>query len=87
MQQHLIQPVCIKKPQVDVVQALIRDRVAIASSAETGRDLEHCVLLSRKFDEFRTVRLNSLCIMERVSHQCVCVHVCVSMCVCVCGGV
>jgi hypothetical protein len=40
--------------KVDVVQALIRDRVAIASSAETGRDLEHCVLLSRKFEEFRT---------------------------------
>ncbi|CAI8040975.1 Spectrin alpha chain, non-erythrocytic 1 [Geodia barretti] len=40
--------------KVDVVQALIRDRVAVASSAETGRDLEHCVLLSRKFDEFRT---------------------------------
>ena len=39
-----------------MVQALIRDRVAVASSAETGRDLEHCVLLSRKFDEFRTVR-------------------------------
>ena len=41
--------------QVDVVQALIRDRVAVASSQETGRDLEHCVVLIRKFDDFQKV--------------------------------
>ena len=40
-----------------MVEALIRDRVAIASSAETGRDLEHCILLSRKFEEFKTVSI------------------------------
>ena len=41
--------------QVDIVQALIRDRVAVASSQETGRDLEHCVVLIRKFDDFQKV--------------------------------
>ena len=41
--------------QVDVVQALIQDRVAVASSQETGRDLEHCVVLIRKFDDFEKV--------------------------------
>ena len=40
---------------MDVVQALIRDRVAVASSQETGRDLEHCVVLIRKFDDFQKV--------------------------------
>ena len=41
--------------QVDVVQALLRDRVAVASSQETGRDMEHYVVLIRKFDDFRKV--------------------------------
>ena len=40
---------------MDVVQALIRDRVAVASSQETGCDLEHCVVLIRKFDDFQKV--------------------------------
>jgi spectrin beta len=40
--------------KVDMVQAVIRDRTAVAHSPEVGRDLEHCLLLTRKFDEFRT---------------------------------
>lgn len=42
--------------KVDGVQSLIRDRVAVAGSQETGRDLEHCKVLMRKFDDFQTVR-------------------------------
>ena len=41
--------------KVDGVQSLIRDRVAVASSHETGRDLEHCKVLMRKFDDFEKV--------------------------------
>lgn len=41
--------------KVDGVQSLIRDRVAVATSQETGRDLEHCQVLIRKFDDFRKV--------------------------------
>ena len=61
--------------QVDVVQALIRDRVAIVNSPETGRDLEHCLLLIRKFEEFRTVSMRVLCNEYDVT--------CCTMCVCV----
>ena len=42
-------------PQVDVVQAVIRDRTAVASSQETGRDLEHCQVLMKKFEDFQKV--------------------------------
>ena len=42
--------------KVDAVQTLIRDRVAVASSQETGRDLEHCQVLTKKFDDFQKVR-------------------------------
>ena len=41
--------------EVDGVQSLIRDRVAVASSKESGRDLEHCKVLMRKFDDFQKV--------------------------------
>ena len=41
--------------KVDGVQSLVRDRVAVASSQETGRDLEHCQVLMRKFDDFQKV--------------------------------
>ncbi len=41
--------------KIDGVQSLIRDRVAVATSHETGRDLEHCQVLIRKFDDFRKV--------------------------------
>ena len=41
--------------KVDGVQSLIRDRVAVACSQETGRDLEHCQVLMKKFDEFEKV--------------------------------
>ena len=52
--------------QVDAVQALIRDRVAVANSQEAGRDLEHCVLLSRKFDEFQTVCVLKECLTTNI---------------------
>ena len=42
--------------KVDAVQTLVRDRMAVASSQETGRDLEHCQVLIKKFDEFKKVR-------------------------------
>ena len=42
--------------KVDGVQVLVRDRVAVASSQETGRDLEHCQVLMKKFDDFQKVR-------------------------------
>ena len=42
--------------KVDGVLSLIRDRVAVASSQETGRDLEHCKVLMRKFEDFNKVR-------------------------------
>lgn len=45
--------------KVDGVQSLIRDRVAVASSQETGRDLEHCKVLMRKFDDFEKVRVRN----------------------------
>ncbi len=45
--------------KIDGVQSLIRDRVAVATSHETGRDLEHCQVLIRKFDDFRKVSNNS----------------------------
>ena len=41
--------------KVDAVQTLVRDRMAVASSQETGRDLEHCQVLIKKFDEFKKV--------------------------------
>ena len=41
--------------KVDAVQSFIRDRVAVASSRETGRDLEHCQVLMKKFDDFQKV--------------------------------
>ena len=43
--------------KVDGVQSLVRDRVAVATSHETGRDLEHCQVLMRKFDDFQKVRI------------------------------
>jgi len=43
--------------KVDGVQVLVRDRVAVASSQETGRDLEHCQVLMKKFDDFQKVRI------------------------------
>ena len=45
--------------KVDGVQSLIRDRLAVASSRETGRDLEHCKVLIRKFNDFDKVKRNS----------------------------
>lgn len=42
--------------KVDGVQTLIHDCVVVASSQETGRDLEHCQVLIKKFDEFEKVR-------------------------------
>ena len=39
--------------KVDGVQALVRDRLAVAGSQETGRDLEHCQVLMKKFEEFQ----------------------------------
>ena len=51
--------------KVDGVQVLVRDRVAVASSQETGRDLEHCQVLMKKFDDFQKVRMiNCLCLGE-----------------------
>ena len=44
--------------KVDAVQTLVRDRMAVACSQETGRDLEHCQVLVKKFDEFKKVNLN-----------------------------
>ena len=41
--------------KVDGVQSLVRDCVAVANSQETGRDLEHCQVLMRKFDDFQKV--------------------------------
>ena len=41
--------------KVDGINSLVRDRVAVASSQETGRDLEHCQVLMRKFDDFQKV--------------------------------
>lgn len=41
--------------KVDGVLSLIRDHVAVASSHETGRDLEHCKILIKKFDDFEKV--------------------------------
>ncbi|XP_065894234.1 spectrin beta chain, non-erythrocytic 1-like isoform X3 [Dysidea avara] len=38
--------------QVDTVHAMITDREAVASSKETGRDLEHCKTLMRRFSDF-----------------------------------
>ena len=46
--------------KVDGVQSLVRDRVAVASSQETGRDLEHCQVLMRKFDDFQKVQTQLL---------------------------
>lgn len=42
--------------QVDAVHVLIRDRTAVASSQETGRDLEHCQVLMKKFADFQKVQ-------------------------------
>ncbi len=42
--------------KVDAVQVLVRDRTAVASSQETGRDLEHCQVLMKKFADFQQVR-------------------------------
>ena len=47
--------------KVDGVQSLVRDRVAVASSQETGRDLEHCQVLMRKFDDFQKVCIILFC--------------------------
>ncbi len=41
--------------KVDAVQVLVRDRTAVASSQETGRDLEHCHVLMKKFADFQKV--------------------------------
>ena len=38
--------------EADEVAAWITDKVAIASSEEAGKDLEHVELLQKKFDEF-----------------------------------
>ena len=38
--------------EADEVAAWITDRVAIASSDESGKDIEHVELLQKKFDEF-----------------------------------
>ena len=43
--------------EADEVAAWITDRVAIASSEEAGKDLEHVELLQKKFDEFFKVSL------------------------------
>ncbi len=48
--------------KVDGVQSLVRDRVAVASSQETGRDLEHCQVLMRKFDDFQKVHTKYRCL-------------------------
>ena len=49
--------------KVDGVQVLVRDRVAVANSQETGRDLEHCQVLTKKFDDFQKVgMINCLCL-------------------------
>ncbi len=44
--------------EADEVSAWITDRVAIASSEEAGKDLEHVELLQKKFDEFYKVLVN-----------------------------
>lgn len=43
--------------KVDGVESLIRDRIAVATSHETGRDLEHCQVLMKKFDDFQKVMI------------------------------
>lgn len=43
--------------EADEVSAWISDRVAIASSEEMGKHLEHVELLQKKFDEFLKVKL------------------------------
>lgn len=44
--------------EADEVLAWMTDRMAIASSTEPGKDLEHVELLQEKFDEFTKVRNN-----------------------------
>ena len=48
--------------KVDGVQSLIHDCAVVASSQETGRDLEHCQVLIKKFDEFDKVRDKPACL-------------------------
>ena len=38
--------------EADEVSVWITDKIAIASSDESGKDLEHVELLQKKFDEF-----------------------------------
>lgn len=47
--------------KVDGVRSLIRDRVGVASSQEMGRDLEHCIVIMRKFDDFDKV---CVCVLQ-----------------------
>ena len=44
--------------EADEVSAWITDKVAVASSEEAGKDLEHVELLLKKFDEFFKVIVN-----------------------------
>lgn len=45
--------------EADEVAAWISDRVAIASSEEMGKHLEHVELLQKKFDEFLKVQMRT----------------------------
>ena len=63
--------------KVDAVQTLVRDRMAVASSQETGRDLEHCQVLIKKFDEFKKV----IGIYALVGVHCVFMWMCLCGCV------
>ena len=47
--------------KVDGVLSLIRDHVAVASSQETGRDLDHCKILIKKFVDFEKVTHSNNC--------------------------
>lgn len=38
--------------EADMVESWIKEKAQIASQEETGRDLEHCEMLQRKFDDF-----------------------------------
>ena len=47
--------------KVDGVLGLIRNHVAMASSQETGRDLDHCKILIKKFVDFEKVIHSNNC--------------------------
>jgi len=55
--------------KVDGVLSLIRDHVAVASSQETGRDLDHCKIIIKKFDDFEKVRKGPLAFNQVITEE------------------